>query len=112
MVELEAKRCDHCIGLKRSLHRREHAIAAVKCYCSIREGASVAPEVRSRFLPNEAIVCVSNYRSYEQFESGACAAIEKECDRLESGVRSAEESCLTVVLHGEIQTAFLPCSVY
>jgi hypothetical protein len=77
-----------------------------------QRGCERCREVRSRFFPNEAIVCVSNYRSYELFESGACAAIEKECDRLESGERSAEESCLTVVLHGEIQTAFLPCSVY
>ncbi len=59
------RQCDRSIGLKRLLHRREDTIAAVKCDRSIGEGAIVAPEVRSRFLPNEAIVCVSNYRSYE-----------------------------------------------
>jgi hypothetical protein len=88
VVELEAKRCDRSIGLKRSLHRREDAIATVKCYCSIKEGAIAATEVRSRFFPNEAIVCVSNYRSYELSEDRVIAAIERECDRLEEGVRS------------------------
>ncbi len=45
MVELEAKRCDRSIGLKRSLHWREDAIAAVKCDRFIGVGTIAAPEV-------------------------------------------------------------------
>jgi len=71
----------------RSLHPREDAIAAVKCDRSIGEGAIVAVKC-DRAITDEAIVCVSNCRSYELFESEAIAAIERECDRLEEGVRS------------------------
>ena len=54
-------------------------IAAVKSYRSIKEGALVAVKC-DRAIIDQARVCVSNYRSYELFESGAIAAQERGCD--------------------------------
>jgi len=58
----------------------EGAIAAVKCYRSIKEGAIVAVKC-DRAIIDLASVCMSNYRSYELSEDRAIAAQERECDR-------------------------------
>ena len=54
--------------------------------------AIAAQESAITLLTDDVIVCVSNYRSYELSEDRAITPIERECDRLESGVRSASES--------------------
>ncbi len=48
----------------------------------VGEKVHCCDEVRSSFLPYDAIVCVSNFSCYELSEDRASAAQERECDRL------------------------------